>query len=321
MARTPKVRSSDPSIILYEAGEPQEVLPVQTSMQQLTRWRFTVHDYHRMGETGILHEDDRVELIEGELVEMTAIGTRHFSCVNRLNRLLVMNVGDEAIISVQNPVRLNEYNEPQPDLAVIRPRLRPRGKAAALRAGWDQGGLDRRPCRGDYRSSHRPVRGRLPSRRPAASRTGAGVHFATRPDPERGRSPRLIQAEASTARPRTASPSSSSSSVMTKGMRVRMQLPYWPALRSRSPSSRAAPITFAVRSLSGVRLSASLTNSIAAIGPLPRTSPTKSGCRSWISRIAAMTRSPTKLARVRRSSSSKASSTARAAAQAIGLPP
>ena len=91
-------------------------------MQQLTRWRFTVHDYHRMGEAGILHEDDRVELIEGELVEMTAIGTRHFSCVNRLTRMLVMNVGDEAIVSVQNPVRLNEYNEPQPDFTVIRPR-------------------------------------------------------------------------------------------------------------------------------------------------------------------------------------------------------
>ena len=91
-------------------------------MQQLTRWRFTVHDYHRMGEAGILHEDDRVELIEGELVEMTAIGTRHFSCVNRLTRMLVMNVGDEAIVSVQNPVMLDEHNEPQPDFTVIRPR-------------------------------------------------------------------------------------------------------------------------------------------------------------------------------------------------------
>ena len=95
---------------------------METSMQQLTRWRFTVHDYHRMGEAGILQEDDRVELIEGELVQMTAIGTRHFSCVNRLNRLLVMNVRDEAVVSVQNPVRLNEYTEPQPDATVIRPR-------------------------------------------------------------------------------------------------------------------------------------------------------------------------------------------------------
>jgi Uma2 family endonuclease len=95
---------------------------VRTIPTEVTRWRFTVHDYHRMGDAGILHEDDRVELIEGELVQMTAIGTKHFSCVNRLNRMLVMNVGDEAIVSVQNPVRLNDYNEPQPDLTVIRPR-------------------------------------------------------------------------------------------------------------------------------------------------------------------------------------------------------
>jgi hypothetical protein len=111
-----------PSILLYETGERSEVSPVETSMQQVTRWRFTVHDYHRMGEAGILHEDDRVELIEGEIVEMAAIGTRHFSCVNRLNWLLVMSVGDEAVVSVQNPVRLNEHTEPQPDLTVIRPR-------------------------------------------------------------------------------------------------------------------------------------------------------------------------------------------------------
>ncbi|HEX2740666.1 MAG TPA: Uma2 family endonuclease [Rubrobacter sp.] len=91
-------------------------------MQQVTRRRFTVHDYHRMGEAGILHEDDRVELIEGEIVEMAAIGTRHFTCVNGLTRLLVRSVGDEAIVSVQNPVRLNQRTEPQPDLAVIRPR-------------------------------------------------------------------------------------------------------------------------------------------------------------------------------------------------------
>jgi Uma2 family endonuclease len=91
-------------------------------MQQVTRRRFSVHDYHRMGEAGILHEDDRVELIEGDLVEMAAIGTRHFSCVNGLNRLLVRSVGDEAIVSVQNPVRLSEHTEPQPDLTVLRPR-------------------------------------------------------------------------------------------------------------------------------------------------------------------------------------------------------
>jgi Uma2 family endonuclease len=91
-------------------------------MRQLTRRRFTVHDHHRMGEAEILHKDDRVELIEGERVEMAAIGTRHFSCLNRLTRLPVMSVGDEAIISAQNPGRLNERTESQPDLTVIRPR-------------------------------------------------------------------------------------------------------------------------------------------------------------------------------------------------------
>jgi Uma2 family endonuclease len=90
--------------------------------QEVVRRRFTVHDYHRMGEAGILHEDDRVELIEGEIVEMAAIGTRHFTCVNGLTRLLVRSVGDAAIVSVQNPVRLDEHTEPQPDLTVLRVR-------------------------------------------------------------------------------------------------------------------------------------------------------------------------------------------------------
>ena len=95
---------------------------VETKAQEIVRRRFTVHDYHRMGEAGILHEDDRVELIEGEIVEMAAIGTGHFACVNQLNRLLVRGVGDAAIVSVQNPVRLDEHTEPQPDLTVLRVR-------------------------------------------------------------------------------------------------------------------------------------------------------------------------------------------------------
>lgn len=93
---------------------------MRTRSQEVSRRRFTVHDYHKMAEAGILHEDDRVELIEGEIVEMAAIGGRHFTCVNKLNHLLVKSVGDAAIVSVQNPVRLDERNEPQPDLAVIR---------------------------------------------------------------------------------------------------------------------------------------------------------------------------------------------------------
>jgi len=98
-------------MLFHETSYRSEVSPVETSLQQVTRWRFTVRDYHRMGEAGILHEDDRVKLIEGEIVEMAAIGTRHFSCVNRLTRMLVMGVGDAAVVSVQNPVRLNEHTD------------------------------------------------------------------------------------------------------------------------------------------------------------------------------------------------------------------
>ncbi len=95
---------------------------MQTEAREVTRRRFTVHEYHRMAEAGILHEDDRIELIDGELVEMTAIGTRHFTCVNRLTQLLVRNASEDVIVSIQNPVRLNEYSEPQPDVALIRAR-------------------------------------------------------------------------------------------------------------------------------------------------------------------------------------------------------
>lgn len=84
------------------------------------RRRFTVHEYHRMAEAGILHEDDRVELIEGEIVEMSPIGGRHAKCVIELMRLLVPVVGEEARVSPQNPVRLGDYGEPQPDIAVLR---------------------------------------------------------------------------------------------------------------------------------------------------------------------------------------------------------
>jgi Uma2 family endonuclease len=82
----------------------------------------TVHEYHRMGEAGILTEDDRVELIEGELVAMAPIGSEHIAATNSLNRLLVLAVGDRGIVSVGNPVRLTQRSEPQPDFAVLKPR-------------------------------------------------------------------------------------------------------------------------------------------------------------------------------------------------------
>ena len=81
--------------------------------------RFSVDDYHRMGDAGILTEDDRVELLGGEVVEMSPIGSRHARVVNRLTRLLVAAVGDRAIVSVQNPIVLPPLSEPQPDVALL----------------------------------------------------------------------------------------------------------------------------------------------------------------------------------------------------------
>lgn len=83
--------------------------------------RFTVEDYHRMAEAGILGEDSRVELIRGRIVDMAPIGSAHMVAVNRLTRLLVTAVGDRGVVSVQNPVRLDDGSEPQPDVAVLRP--------------------------------------------------------------------------------------------------------------------------------------------------------------------------------------------------------
>lgn len=89
---------------------------------QAPRRTFDVHEYHRMSEAGILTEDDRIELIEGELTEMSPIGSRHAACVMRLTKLLERAVGERYIINIQNPVRLDDLSEPEPDVAVLRYR-------------------------------------------------------------------------------------------------------------------------------------------------------------------------------------------------------
>ena len=82
---------------------------------------FTVDEYHRMGEAGVFREDDRVELIDGQVVEMTPIGPRHAVCVDRLNSRLSRLVGDGAIVRVQSPVVLGQRAEPEPDVTLLRP--------------------------------------------------------------------------------------------------------------------------------------------------------------------------------------------------------
>ncbi|BAY30486.1 hypothetical protein NIES2107_23310 [Nostoc carneum NIES-2107] len=89
---------------------------------QLLRRKFTVEQYHKMLESGILTENDRVELIRGEIIEMSPIGTKHAACVNRLINLLVQLLGKHVIVAAQNPIRLNDNSEPQPDVALLKPR-------------------------------------------------------------------------------------------------------------------------------------------------------------------------------------------------------
>jgi Uma2 family endonuclease len=86
-----------------------------------TRHKLSVEDYHKLGEAGILREDSRVELIDGELMDMAPIGAAHMRIVNRLTRLLVLAVGDLGVVSIQNPITLPPHSEPQPDVVILSP--------------------------------------------------------------------------------------------------------------------------------------------------------------------------------------------------------
>ncbi len=84
--------------------------------------RFTVAEYHRIAEVGILGEDSRVELIRGQIVDKAPIGPPHLGMVNRLTRLLPGVLAGRGILSVHNPVRLDDGSEPEPDVVVLKPR-------------------------------------------------------------------------------------------------------------------------------------------------------------------------------------------------------
>ena len=89
---------------------------------ELKRHRLSVDDYHKMGQAGILSDADRIELIEGELVDMAPIGSEHAGIVYLLNRILTEILGGKAIIGAQNPIVLGDQSEPQPDILVLHPR-------------------------------------------------------------------------------------------------------------------------------------------------------------------------------------------------------
>lgn len=86
----------------------------------MIRHRFSAEDFHRMAEAGILGEDDRVELIRGEVVELSPVGKRHMAALKRLmNALFPLQQAKKALLQVQDPLRLFPDTEPQPDLALL----------------------------------------------------------------------------------------------------------------------------------------------------------------------------------------------------------
>ena len=86
----------------------------------VARYRFDVHQYHAMAKAGVLKEDDRVELIDGEIVAMSSIGPAHVGAVNSSNMFWAIRLGGRAIVQIQNPIRLDERNQPQPDIAILK---------------------------------------------------------------------------------------------------------------------------------------------------------------------------------------------------------
>lgn len=99
---------------------------------------FTVDEYYKMADVGILTPEDRVELIDGEIIEMSPIGNRHLGCVNAATEAFGAAFRGRAVVSVQNPLRLTNYTEPEPDIVLLKPRAdayrykRPFGEDALL---------------------------------------------------------------------------------------------------------------------------------------------------------------------------------------------
>ena len=81
---------------------------------------WTVNEFHQMAAAGLLHETDRVELVEGEMIDMAPIGSKHAFIVNQISQTFSADVGGKCLVSTQNPIRLGEHSEPQPDVALLR---------------------------------------------------------------------------------------------------------------------------------------------------------------------------------------------------------
>ncbi len=80
----------------------------------------TVDEYYRMAKAGILTEKDRVEFIHGEIIKISPIGSKHAAMVNKISNVLKGLIGDNAIVSVQNSIRIDSLNEPEPDISILK---------------------------------------------------------------------------------------------------------------------------------------------------------------------------------------------------------
>ena len=103
-----------------EPPESAAVTPPESPLPAREKRKFTVAEYYRMAEVGILHHTERVELLDGEIIVMAPIGIPHATGVRRMERVLHQALGAAAAISVQNPVRLDDHSEPEPDIALLR---------------------------------------------------------------------------------------------------------------------------------------------------------------------------------------------------------
>jgi Uma2 family endonuclease len=90
---------------------------------RVVRHRLSVDDYARMTEAGVLAHDARVELIDGEVIEIAPIGSRHYAAVSKLDRWLQRAVQDQSIVVTQAPIRLSTHSEPEPDVVLLKPRV------------------------------------------------------------------------------------------------------------------------------------------------------------------------------------------------------
>lgn len=104
----------DGSIMRTKVNEHMQMEP--------TKKLFTVDDYYRMADVGILTASDRVELIAGEIIQMTPLGVRHIGCVNATSAFFIAAFKERVVVSGQNPVQLSNFTEPQPDIVLLKPR-------------------------------------------------------------------------------------------------------------------------------------------------------------------------------------------------------